>query len=42
MFGPAAAYVAAISMIVFCGISALPLINTVIHLDPPEARSLPE
>ena len=42
MFGSAAAYVVAISMLVFCGITALTLINTVRHLDPPEARDAPE
>lgn len=42
MFGPAAAYVVAFSMLLFCGLSALTLIRTVKHLDPPEARELPE
>ena len=36
------AYVVAIATLVFCGISALTLINTVRHFDPPEARELPE
>jgi hypothetical protein len=38
----ASAYVVAISAMVFCAISALTLINTVRHLDSPEARELPE
>ena len=33
-----AAYVVAISAMVFCGISALTLIYTVKHFDPPDAR----
>jgi hypothetical protein len=42
MFGHIAAYVVAISTLMCCGISALTLINTVRHFDPPEARDLPE
>jgi hypothetical protein len=42
MFGPAAAYLVAISAILFSGISALTLIYTVNHFDPPGVRSLPE
>jgi prenyltransferase beta subunit len=38
----ASAYVVAISAMVFCAISALTLINTVGHLDSPDARELPE
>jgi hypothetical protein len=37
-----AAYIVAISTLVFCGITALTLINTLRHFDPPEARELPE
>jgi hypothetical protein len=42
MFGPTAAYVVAIFALVFCSISALALINTVRHLDPPPAGESPE
>jgi hypothetical protein len=42
MFGPAAAYVVAISAILFSGISALTLIYTVNRFDPPEVGSLQE
>jgi hypothetical protein len=42
MFGLTAAHVVAISALVFCAISALALINTVRHFDPPPARELPE
>ena len=42
MFGPAAAYVVAFSMLLFCGLSALTLIRTVKHLDPPEAPEPPK
>jgi prenyltransferase beta subunit len=37
MFGAAAAYLVAISAMLFCALSALTLIHTVKHLDPPEA-----
>jgi hypothetical protein len=40
--GPITAYVVAISMLLFCGLSALALIYTVRHLDLPEADSLLE
>jgi hypothetical protein len=42
MLALTAAYVVAISTLVLCGISALTLISTVRHFDPPEARELPE
>jgi hypothetical protein len=42
MFGTAVAYVVAIIMLLFCGLSAFALIRTVNHFDPPEARDLPE
>jgi hypothetical protein len=42
MVGPAAAYVVAFSMLAFCGLTALTLINTVRHLDPPETGSSAE
>jgi hypothetical protein len=42
MFGPATAYVVAIFALLFCGLSALTLIHTVNHFDPPEGRELPE
>lgn len=42
MVGPAAAYVVAIAAMLFTGISALTLIYTVNHLDPPDVRSSPE
>jgi hypothetical protein len=38
MSGAAAAYVVAISAMLFSALSALALINTVKHLDPPDAR----
>jgi hypothetical protein len=38
MFEPLAAYVVAISAAVFSGITALVLIRTFNHFDPPEAR----
>jgi hypothetical protein len=37
MSGAAAAYLVAISVMLFSALSALTLINTVKHLDPPEA-----
>ena len=36
------AHAAAISTLVFCGICALTLINTLRHFDPPEDRTRPE
>lgn len=42
MTGLTTAYVVAIATLVFCGISALTLINTVRQFDPPETRELPE
>lgn len=42
MFGAAAPYLVAISAMLFCGLTALTLIYTVEHLDPPEAPSSPE
>ena len=46
MFGPAAAYLVAISAMLFSGLSALTLIYTVKHLDSPQVprrrRSFPE
>ena len=42
MHEPAFAYVVAVSMLLFCALSALALFKTVDHLDPPEARKLPE
>jgi hypothetical protein len=42
MFESAAAYVVAISAMLFSGISALTLIHTVKHFDPPDVRTLPE
>lgn len=42
MFGPAAAYVVAFCMLVFCGLSALALITAVNYLDTPEARDKPD
>jgi hypothetical protein len=37
-----AAYVVAISMLLFCGICALAIIRTIDHFDPPEVRERPE
>jgi hypothetical protein len=42
MFESAAAYVVAISAMLFSGISAVTLIRTVKHFDPPNVRTLPE
>ncbi len=42
MFGPAAAYVVAISTLLFCGLCAVTLIRTIDHFDPPEGREAPE
>jgi hypothetical protein len=39
MFGVAAAYLVAISAMLFAGLSVLTLIHTVKHFDPPEAPS---
>ena len=39
MFESAAAYVVAISAMLFSGISALTLIHTVKHFDPPDVRT---
>jgi hypothetical protein len=41
MLGAAAPYVVAISAMLFAGISALALIYTVTHLDPPETVASP-
>jgi hypothetical protein len=41
MLGPAAAYVVAVSAMLFSAISALTLIYTVKHLDQPEVRPTP-
>lgn len=41
MFGVAAAYLVAISAMLFAALSALALISTVKHLDPPEAPPAP-
>ena len=38
MSGPAGAYVVAIAALLFCGVSALTLIFTAEHFDPPEER----
>lgn len=37
-----AAYFVAITAMLFCAVTALTLINTVRHLDPPEGSSAPE
>lgn len=42
MTGLTTAYVVAIATLLFCGISALTLVNTVRQFDPPETRELPE
>lgn len=42
MLGAAAPYVVAISALLFSGISALTLIYTVDHFDPPETAMSPE
>ena len=42
MLGGAAPYVVAISALLFCGISALTLIYTVNHFDPPDAATSTE
>lgn len=42
MFGPLSAYLVAASAMLFSGISALVLIQTARHLDPPEIRSSPK
>ena len=39
---PVAAYVVAITMLLFCGLCALALIWTIDHFDPPEVRNVPE
>jgi hypothetical protein len=36
MLGSAAPYVVAVSMLLFCAVSALVWVNTVDHLDPPD------
>jgi hypothetical protein len=41
MFGTAAPYLVAISAALFSGLTALTLIYTVSHLDPPESHSRP-
>lgn len=42
MFGAAVPYLVALSAMLLAGLSALTLIYTLEHLDPPEAPSLPE
>ena len=42
MTGSTAAYAVAIAALLFCGISALTLIYTVEHFDPPDVPSKPE
>jgi len=41
MLGPTAAYVVAISTLVFCGMAALTLVNTVRRLDTPTDADSP-
>ena len=40
MMEPFAAYIVAISAMLFCGVTALTLIYTVKHFDPPDVHSV--